>query len=79
MVRDDEIGAGAFNPGEDLHDHLALIEPRGAESGGEGDGRFLESLREDSGTFKVVITSRPRGSIPTNLWTSSYFVFFQSL
>ena len=58
----------------DILYHLALIEPRW-----EGDGRFLESLREDSGTFKVVLTARARGSIPTNLWTSSYFVFFQSL
>jgi uncharacterized protein (DUF58 family) len=58
----------------DILFHLALIEPRF-----EGDGRFLESLREESGTFKVVLTARARGSIPTNLWTSSYFVFFQSL
>ena len=58
----------------DILYHLALIEPKF-----EGDGRFLESLKEDSGTFKVVLTARERGSIPTNLWTSSYFVFFQSL
>lgn len=25
--------------------------------------------------FNVVVTSRPRGSVPTNLWNSSYFVF----
>jgi uncharacterized protein (DUF58 family) len=58
----------------DILHHLALIEPRWLD-----ENRFLESLSEESGTFKVVITARPRGSIPTGLWTSSYFVFMQSL
>jgi len=58
----------------DILHHLALIEPRWQE-----ENKFLESLPVESGTFKVVITARPRGSIPTRLWTSSYFVFMQSL
>jgi uncharacterized protein (DUF58 family) len=58
----------------DILHHLALIEPRWL-----AENRFLESLSEESGTFKVVITNRPRGSIPTRLWTSSYFVFMPSL
>jgi hypothetical protein len=41
-------------------------------------------LREDvlreidlgsKGEYNIVITARPRGSLPTALWTSSYFVF----
>lgn len=45
-----------------------------------GDGRdFLRQLAEEPDLFKIIITSQPRGSIPTDLWTSSYFVFLQSL
>jgi uncharacterized protein (DUF58 family) len=46
----------------------------------EGDGRaFLGKLAEEPDLFKIIITAQPRGSIPTSLWTSSYFVFLQSL
>jgi uncharacterized protein (DUF58 family) len=58
----------------DILHHLALIEPCT-----QADNHFLETLSQESGTFKVVLTARSRGSIPTGLWTSSYFVFMQSL
>jgi uncharacterized protein (DUF58 family) len=54
---------------------LALIEP---ERGASEDG-FLARLCETPRLFKVVVTARPRGSIPTDLWTSAYIVFMQSL
>jgi uncharacterized protein (DUF58 family) len=67
----------------DILEHLALVEPRtGAEA------RFLEALMAEStfaaaqgkpDTFKIIVTPRSRGSIPTSLWTSSYFVFMDSL
>jgi len=28
-----------------------------------------------SGQYNIVVTARPRGSLPTSLWSSSYFVF----
>ncbi len=40
---------------------------------------FLNELAGEPDVFKIVLTSRPRGSIPTSLWTSSYMVFFDSL
>lgn len=40
---------------------------------------FLNELAAEPDVFKIVITSRPRGSIPTSLWTSSYMIFFDSL
>jgi uncharacterized protein (DUF58 family) len=40
---------------------------------------FLNELAAEPDVFKIVLTSRPRGSIPTSLWTSSYMVFFDSL
>jgi uncharacterized protein (DUF58 family) len=47
--------------------HLAVIEP------GESLSR-LEDLHLST-AYNIVVTSRPRGTIPTALWTSSYFVF----
>ena len=29
--------------------------------------------------FNIILTSQPRGSIPTNLWGSSYLIFIDSL
>jgi uncharacterized protein (DUF58 family) len=53
---------------------LALVEP---QLGGGAD--FLSSLTNETEVFKIILTSRPRGSIPTSLWTSSYFIFLSSL
>lgn len=40
---------------------------------------FLDTLNDASDIFKIVLTNHPRGSIPTRLWSSSYFVFISSL
>ncbi len=64
--------------GETIYDilrHLAFARPQPAEPG----GNFLSELAEESQVFKIILTSQPRGSIPTSLWTSSYFLFLQSL
>ncbi len=56
---------------------LALIEPKA------GSPTSMESLQARIASaargFHIVITSQPRGSIPTNLWGSSYLVFVDSL
>jgi uncharacterized protein (DUF58 family) len=75
--RSPEWETAATPAGERIYDvlhHLALIEPCW-----KSNGRFLETLSQETTTFKVVLTARPRGSIPTGLWTSSYFVFMDSL
>jgi len=59
----------------DVLRYLALVEAQRAE----GDGEFLMKLTSEQDLFKIILTSQPRGSIPTSLWTSSYFVFMQSL
>ncbi len=64
--------------GEIIYDvlrHLAFAEARPAEPG----HNLLSQLAEESHIFKIILTSQPRGSIPTSLWTSSYFLFIQSL
>ena len=64
--------------GETIYDvlrHLALLESRPLE---RGHG-LLSQLADETDLFKIIITSQPRGSIPTHLWSSSYFIFMQSL
>lgn len=54
---------------------LALIQPDISATG----GAFLDALAAETEVFKIIITSRPQQSIPTALWSSSYFVFINSL
>lgn len=54
---------------------LALIEPLPATAAAS----VLEELPEAHELYKIILTSQPRGTIPTRLWTSSYLVFFDSL
>ena len=53
---------------------LAFVEPEWGS-----DDEFLAPLSRDTNTFKLLLTARERGSIPTTLWANSYVVFFQSL
>ena len=56
---------------------LALIEPKfGASSPGENP---LATVPQLARGFHIILTSQPRGSIPTNLWGSSYLIFINSL
>ena len=50
---------------------LAVIEPRVA---GPGES-LLAELPEEPHLFKIILTSQPRGTIPTQFWTSSYVIF----
>jgi uncharacterized protein (DUF58 family) len=61
-----------------IHDilrHLASVEPLKQSPG----VNFLETLSDAPDIFKIVLTSHPRGSIPTHLWNSAHFVFVSSL
>jgi uncharacterized protein (DUF58 family) len=77
-------------PTPDLHEYLAwlaVIEPGSSESDAQGQTMKTErsgaypadSLHElnlgNSDAYNIVITARPRGSLPTALWNCSYFVF----
>ncbi len=56
--------------GDDLYQfltRLALLEPAQSLP-------HLEDLQLSAG-YNIVVTSRPRGAIPTALWTTAYFVF----
>ncbi len=78
QFRTDRMGTAMAASNEIIYDvlrELALIEMKP----GAGDGKFLEALTDEPDLFKIILTSQARGSIPTSLWTSSYFVFIQSL
>jgi uncharacterized protein (DUF58 family) len=50
--------------------HLALITP-------EAGASVLDTL-EVTDDYNVIFTARSRGTIPTNLWSSSYFIFMEA-
>ena len=47
--------------------HLALVEP--------SDTHSLLDQVQPSDDYNIIVTARPKGSIPTRLWSCSYFVF----
>jgi uncharacterized protein (DUF58 family) len=59
----------------DILRELAFIQPNTSESGGE----FLDELAAETEVFKIVLTRRAQCSIPSALWSSSYFIFFDSI
>ena len=54
---------------------LAVLKPDNSSVG----GLFLDDLAADHEIFKIIITNRPQQSIPTALWSSSYFIFIDQL
>ncbi|MBI1750219.1 MAG: DUF58 domain-containing protein [Acidobacteria bacterium] len=78
QFRTDRMATAMAASSEIIYDvlrELAFIE----QKPGAGDGKFLEALTDEPDLFKIILTSQARGSIPTSLWTSSYFVFIQAL
>jgi len=64
--------------GEIIYDilrHLASITPLKQQPGIS----FLDTLGDTPDIFKIVLTNRPQGSIPSPLWNSAYFLFISSL
>jgi uncharacterized protein (DUF58 family) len=51
--------------------HLALVEALPVDS----EQRRLKELAMEAESFKIIVTSQPRGSIPAEVWNSSYVVF----
>lgn len=63
----------------DLHEFLgalALIKPAGGHADEKGSpARDLLCEMNITDEYNIVVTARKRGTIPTALWNSSYFVF----
>ena len=64
--------------GEIIYDtlrELALIQADTSAAG----GAFLDELAAESEIFKIILTTRAQHTIPTGLWSSSYFLFIDRL
>lgn len=55
--------------------HLALVRPLPPDS----RQVLLAEFASSPETFKLIVTSQPRGSIPAEIWNSSYVVFSEEL
>ncbi|MBZ5568513.1 MAG: DUF58 domain-containing protein [Acidobacteriia bacterium] len=67
--------APEYHGGNDIYEflrYLALVGPQPADP---TPPSVLDHLQA-SDDYNVILTARPRGSIPTALWTCSYFFFF---
>jgi uncharacterized protein (DUF58 family) len=67
---DMSFAAQGYGGEPDIHRflmYLAVVQPQSAPS-------VLETLRP-SDDYNIILTTRPRGSIPTALWACSYLVF----
>jgi uncharacterized protein (DUF58 family) len=58
----------------DILKQLALAESLPAEAA----PAFLTEMADSSDLFKVILTRRPRGTIPSSLWSSSFILFIDS-
>jgi len=59
----------------DMLRELALVQPDPSAAG----GAFIDDLAGESEVFKIILTARPQRTIPTGLWSSSYFLFMDRL
>jgi uncharacterized protein (DUF58 family) len=78
QFRTDRIATPMAPASEIIYDilrELAFIEPDTSEAGGE----FMDELATESEVFKIIVTRRAQRSVPSALWSSSYFIFFDSL
>jgi uncharacterized protein (DUF58 family) len=67
-----------MSAGEIIYDilrYLASVTPLKAQPGKS----FLDTLGDSPDIFKIVLTSHPRGTIPSHLWNTAYFLFVSSL
>ena len=55
--------------------YLAIAQPVSVEA----QHALLQDLAASPELFKIIVTSRPRGTIPAELWHSSYVIFLESL
>jgi uncharacterized protein (DUF58 family) len=58
---------------------LALVRPITSPDSLPRGGAFLDGLASETEIFKIILTARPQRTIPTSLWSSSYFLFIDQL
>jgi uncharacterized protein (DUF58 family) len=78
QFRTDRFSTPMTSANEIIYDtlrELALVQPDASVKG----GAFLNGLAGDREIFKIIITSRAQVAIPSALWSSSYFLFIDTL
>jgi uncharacterized protein (DUF58 family) len=55
--------------------HLAMVQPLPPDP----HVPFLFELASNPESFKIIVTSQPRGSVPAPIWNTSYVVFSENL
>ena len=69
-----------YGRGVELHEflaRLAVIEPK-SDPSAQPQADILQEIDFGStGEYNIILTARPRGSLPTALWNCSYFVFLE--
>jgi uncharacterized protein (DUF58 family) len=78
QFRTDRFSTPMAPAGEIVYDTLRELAMIQAETSVAG-GAFLNDLSNDREIFKIVLTSRAQRTIPTALWSSSYFIFIDNL
>ncbi|HWG58818.1 MAG TPA: hypothetical protein VN661_07200, partial [Candidatus Acidoferrales bacterium] len=74
QFRTDHFATAMAPAGETIYAalrELALVQPDTSAKG----GAFLDGLAAENDVFKIILTCRPQATIPTALWSSSYFLF----
>ncbi len=82
QFRTDAFATPLAPAGEIIYDalrELALVQPITSPDSLARGGVFLDSLTGETEIFKIILTARPQRSIPTSLWSSSYFLFIDQL
>jgi uncharacterized protein (DUF58 family) len=78
QFRTDRFATPMAPAGEIIYDtlhELALLQPDTSVAG----GAFLDDLAGEREIFKIILTCRSQRSIPAALWSSSYFLFIETL
>jgi uncharacterized protein (DUF58 family) len=78
QFRTDRFATPMASASEIIYDalrELASIDPQSTTEGSD----FLLALAHETEVFKIILTNRPQYSIPTALWSSSYFIFLESM
>jgi len=78
QFRTDRFSTAMAPAGEIVYDtlrELALIQADTSVAGGP----FLNDLANEQEIFKIVLTCRGQRTIPTRLWSSSYFLFIDTI
>ena len=73
-------GQGSSNEVREFLARLAVIEPLAVDAL-PGTRSPLDPFPHgagNNGEYNIVLTARPRGSLPTALWNCSYFVFLEN-